>query len=94
MTDEKDGDYCTVCGGMVPKGSDVRIIPVDGKEVGINQLAFILKEVAGLNPMSEAQVKEALLARVKALNYVPTKKEAAYADALYGAYLRYLENEE
>jgi hypothetical protein len=94
MTDGKDGDYCTVCGGMVPKGSDVYIIAVDGKDVGINQLAFILREVADLKPMSEAQVKEALLARVKALNYVPTKKEAAYADALYEAYLRYLENEE
>ena len=94
MPDDKEGDYCTVCGGMVPKGSDVVIILVDGREVGINQLAFIIKEVAGLGPMSETKVKEALLTRVKALNYVPTKKEAAYADAVYMAYLGYMEKGE
>jgi len=94
MANEKDGDYCTVCGGMVPKGSDVRIIPVDGREVGINQLAFIIKEVAELGLTGEAEVKGALLVRVKALNYVPTKKEAAYADAVYLEYLRYLEKGE
>ena len=94
MAKEKEGDYCTVCGGMVPKGSDVRIVPVDGREVGINQLAFIMREVAELGLTGEAKVKEALLVRVRALNYVPTKKEAAYADAVYLEYLKYLEEEE
>ncbi|MBT8508331.1 hypothetical protein AZH53_07925 [Methanomicrobiaceae archaeon CYW5] len=94
MADDKDGDYCTICGGMVPKGSDVVIITVDGKEVGINRLAFIIREVADHRPEGVAAIKDALLARVKALNYVPTKKEAAYADAVYAEYLKYLKKVE
>ena len=94
MADDKDGDYCTICGGIVPKGSDVAIITVDGREVGINRLAFIIREVADHRPEGVAAIKDALLTRVKALNYVPTKKEAAYADAVYAEYLKYIAGEE
>lgn len=90
MTDD-EGEYCTVCGGMVPKAGDVRQITVDGKAVGISGLDQILKTVAGLNLSGPVQVKEALLAAVKAVNYVPTKKAGAYEDALYSEYLRYIE---
>ncbi len=45
MTD-KEGNYCTICGGMVPPGyNDVKQIEVDGKVIGINKLDFILEDV-------------------------------------------------
>ena len=88
MSDE-EGDYCTVCGGMVPKAGNVRQITVDGKVVGINGLDQILKQVAEMGISNSVQVKETLIAAVKAANYIPTKKMGGYGDALYGEYLRY-----
>lgn len=90
MADD-EGEYCTICGGMVPKGGNVRTIAVDGKDVGINGLDLILKSVAEMELHGPAEVKDALLSAVKAGNYVPTKKSGAYADALYTEYLRFTE---
>jgi hypothetical protein len=42
MSDEKDGVYCKVCGGIVPQDTKIGSIEVDGKPTGINQLDFIL----------------------------------------------------
>jgi hypothetical protein len=92
MADD-EGEYCKVCGGMVPKAGDVRQITVDGKTVGINGLDYILKQVAELNLSGPAQVKEALFEAVKASHYIPTKKAGAYEDALYSEYLRYTASE-
>ncbi len=45
MTD-KEGNYCTICGGVVSAGyNDVKRIEVDGKVIGINKLDFILEDV-------------------------------------------------
>ncbi|MDE4908279.1 NAC family transcription factor [Methanogenium marinum] len=90
MADE-EGEYCKVCGGMVPKAGDVQQIMVDGKTVGIKGLDQILRQVAEMDFSGPVQVKEALLTAVKATNYVPTKKVGAYEDALYSEYLRYTE---
>ncbi len=87
MADD-EGEYCTVCGGMVPKAGDVRQITVDGKSVGISGLDQILEKVAEMDFSGPVQIKEALLTAVKAANYVPTKKAEAYGEALYGEYLR------
>ena len=88
MSDD-EGEYCRVCGGMVPKAGDVRQIIVDGKTIGIKGLDRILEQVSGMEFSGPVQVKEALLAAVKAANYVPTKKAGAYGDALYDEYLHY-----
>ena len=37
MAGEKEGDYCTVCGGIKPETIKIRTILVDGKATGINQ---------------------------------------------------------
>ena len=86
---DDEGEYCTVCGGMVPKAGNVRVISVDGKEVGVNGLDQILKSVAEMELLSPAEVKDALISAVKAGNYIPTKKSGAYAKALYAEYLRF-----
>ena len=40
MSDEKDGVYCKVCGGIIPQDTNIGSIEVEGKPTGINQLDF------------------------------------------------------
>lgn len=86
MSDDKDGVYCKVCGGIVPGAIQVQQILVDGKATAINQLDFIIDEVKKLGNLSNTEIKVELLKRAKVLNYIPTKKEDAYADALLEAF--------
>jgi hypothetical protein len=92
MADDKEGVYCRVCGGIVPEGTTVRRILIDGKETGIDKLDFILGEVAALGLSNEQAIKDELLKRVKVFNYVPTKKTDVYASALYEAYRAWLKD--
>ncbi len=86
MTD-KEGAYCTICGGMVPTGmQDVKQIKVDGKVIGINKLEFILEEVKKLNLSSDAEITEEIMKRACALNYIPSKRKSVYAEALLDEY--------
>ncbi|MDG6257885.1 MAG: NAC family transcription factor, partial [Methanomicrobiaceae archaeon] len=78
--------YCTVCGGVVPQGIDIRTISVDGKETGIHHLDRILDDVAALGLRDPARIGEELLTRVRACNYVPMKKADAYREALLREY--------
>lgn len=86
MSDDKDGVYCKVCGGIVPGAIQMQQILVDGKATAINQLDFIIDEVKKLGNLSNAEIKAEILKRAKVLNYIPTKKEDAYADALLEAF--------
>lgn len=86
---DKEGDYCTICGGIVPKAGDVRTITVDGKVIGVSGLDRILKTVAEMDLAGPAEVKEALLSAMRSVNYIPTKKSDAYANTLYAEYLRF-----
>lgn len=81
-----EGRYCTICGGVVPEGPEIRTILVDGKATGIDQLDRILCDAMALDLTREDEIREELLTRVKAFNYVPTKKTDAYADALMVEY--------
>jgi hypothetical protein len=80
--DDKDGYYCTICGGIPPDKISTKKIIVDGKETGIDQLDWIIDEVRKLHLSDETAIKDELLKRTKALNYVPTKKTGAYGEAL------------
>ncbi|MDD1702007.1 MAG: NAC family transcription factor [Methanoregula sp.] len=84
--DDKDGCYCSICGGVRPDKITTKKILVDGKETGIDQLDWIIAEVKKLNPPSDFAIKEELLKRTKALNYVPTKKTEEYGEALLCEY--------
>lgn len=88
---DKEGDYCTICGGIVPKAGDVRTITVDGKAIGVRGLDRILETVAEMDLAGPAEVREALLSTMRSVNYIPTKKSDAYADALYAEYLLFTE---
>lgn len=57
MSEDKDGVYCKVCGGIVPGTIDIKQILVDGKTTGINHLEFIIEEVKKLGSLSDAETK-------------------------------------
>jgi hypothetical protein len=86
MTNEKEGDYCTVCGGIKPEAIKIKSVFVDGKATGINQLDFIVAGVRDLHLADDAAIRAELLRRAGEFNYIPTKKKEAYADALLQEY--------
>jgi hypothetical protein len=88
--DDKDGYYCSICGGIPPDKIKTKMILVDGKETGIDQLDWIVKEVRNLKLSDDPAITEELLKRTQALNYVPTKKKEAYGAALLEVYKKLL----
>ncbi len=88
MSEEKDGRYCSICGGIPPDEIKIRKILVEGKEVGIDKLDWILEDVRRLDLKDEAAIGEEIIKRVRQFNYVPTKKAAAYAESLLQEYRR------
>jgi len=88
--DDKDGYYCSICGGIPPDKIKTKMVLVDGKETGIDQLDWILAEVRKLRLSNDTAVTEELLKRTQALNYVPTKKKDVYGAALLEEYKKFL----
>jgi len=84
--DDKDGYYCSICGGIPPDKITTKRVLIDGKETGIDHLDWIFSEVKKLNPDTDEAIAEELLKRVKEFNYVPTKKSGVYAQALVAEY--------
>jgi len=80
--DDKDGYYCSICGGIPPDKITTKRVLIDGKETGIDHLDWIFAEVKKLDLHTDAAIAEELLKRVKEFNYVPTKKSGVYALAL------------
>jgi hypothetical protein len=84
--DDKDGYYCSICGGIPPDKITTKRVLIDGKETGIDHLEWIFDEVNKLKPPNDAALTEELMKRVKEFNYVPTKKSDVYAAALLAEY--------
>jgi len=86
VTNEKEGEYCTVCGGVKPEAIKIKTVLVDGKATGINQLDFIVAGVRDLNLKDDTAIRAELLRRAGEFNYIPTKKKEAYGNALMQEY--------
>ncbi len=86
--DGKDGSYCSICGGIPPDKVRTKRILIDGKETGIDHLDFIIESVMHLQLTDDAAITTEIMKRVKEFNYVPTKKESLYAEALLAEYRR------
>jgi hypothetical protein len=80
--DDKDGYYCSICGGIPPDKITTKRVLIDGKETGIDHLDWIFDEVKKLNLDDDAAITDELMKRVKEFNYVPTKKSGVYALAM------------
>jgi len=89
MSDEKDGVYCTICGGMVPEGDNIKKIGIDGIVTGINMLDQIIQDVKKNPPETDAKITEELLIRTEKFNYIPSKKRESYGKALLTEYKNY-----
>ncbi len=83
---DKDGNYCSICGGIPPEKITTRRIVIDGRETGIDQLDFIFDDVRKLGLEDESALGDEILKRVKVFNYVPSKKESLYRVALLREY--------
>jgi predicted metallo-beta-lactamase superfamily hydrolase len=84
--DEKDGYYCSICGGIPPHKITTKRVLVDDKETGIDHLDWICEEVEKLNITDNSLITDELMKRVKQFNYVPTKKGKEYGVALLAEY--------
>lgn len=84
--DEKDGYYCSICGGIPPDKIKTKQVLIDGKETGIDHLDFIFENVEKMQLTDSSAISGEIMKRVKEFNYVPTKKEAMYAEALLNEY--------
>jgi hypothetical protein len=87
---DMDGYYCTICGGIPPDKINIKRIPVDGKETGIDQLDWIIAEVKKLNLSDNSTIGEELIRRTRKLNYVPTRMIEKYKAALLAEFHRQL----
>jgi hypothetical protein len=84
--DEKDGYYCSICGGIPPDKITTKRVLIYGKETGIDHLDWIFEEVEKLKISDDVLLSDELIKRVKTFNYVPTKKTSEYAVALLAEY--------
>lgn len=87
--DEKDGYYCSICGGIPPDKIKTKKVLIDGKETGIDHLDFIFENVKRLECSDDAVLAAEILKRVREFNYVPTKKQALYAEGLLREYRKW-----
>ncbi len=85
-SDEKDGYYCNICGGIPPDQIKIKKIPIDGKETGIDRLDWILLDVSSLNLTDDEVITDEIIKRVQKFNYIPSKKMAEYRRALLRVY--------
>ena len=92
--DDKDGNYCTICGGIPPDRITTKRVLIDGKETGIDHLDWIFEEVKKLGIGNDVRLSEEILKRVQQFNYVPTKKTEQYAAGLLAEYRRVLNKKE
>jgi hypothetical protein len=83
---EKDGTYCSICGGIPPEKISTRLVVIDGHETGIDHLDFIFDEVRKLGLTDDSVLAGEIMKRVRAFNYVPAKKEALYRESLLREY--------
>jgi hypothetical protein len=84
--DEKDGYYCTICGGIPPDQIKIRKILIDGKETGIDRIDWILLDVLVLGLTDEDMITDEIVKRVRKFNFIPSLKEAEYRKALLREY--------
>jgi hypothetical protein len=83
---EKDGIYCSVCGGIPPDKVTTRRVLIDGRETGIDQLDFIFEDVRKLGLKDDSMIADEIMKRVRVFNYVPSKIEALYRESLLREY--------
>jgi hypothetical protein len=69
----------------------VKIIKVDGVEVGLTGINAAFEKIKELNIADNEKAKHELLLRIKFFgNYIPKDREETYQNALFEEYNKYL----
>ena len=84
--DEKEGYYCTICGGIPPDQLKIKRILIDSKETGIDRIDWILFDVMALGLSDDEQITDEIVKRVRRFNFIPSLKESEYRKALLRQY--------
>ena len=71
-----------------------KVILVEGKQIGIVGLEEVFEEFDRAGKKPDEGLKNQLLSRLKADNYIPASKEDAYASAFLEEYERFLHQKE
>lgn len=85
-SEDKEGAYCNICGGISPGKVKVRQIEINGKPTGIDGVDDIIASVRMLGLTDDAAIIEELLKQVKRCNYVPSSGTKDYGEALLREY--------
>jgi hypothetical protein len=84
MTEKKE---CHRCGDQLEYPvNETATLSVGGKDVGISCLDDVMNEVLSLNINDDEEIKRELLTRIKDRDYVPSKAEGEYSEALLNEY--------
>ena len=73
--DDKDGYYCSICGGIPPDKITTKRVLIDGKETGIDHLDWICEEVEKLKVADDTLITDELDEEGKTIQLCPDKKE-------------------
>lgn len=73
-----------------PRAPRPKMINIGGRAIGVLGLDEVIREVAGLEPITEERRMSELLTRFRKLNYFPDSAREKYADALAGEYEKYI----
>jgi hypothetical protein len=78
---------CRRCGDQLEYPvNETATLSVGGKDVGISCLDDVMNEVLSLNIENEVDIKRELLTRIKERDFVPSKAEEEYSEALLNEY--------
>jgi hypothetical protein len=76
---------------MLDASRKVKKLWINGTQIGISRLDFIICEVSDLGLEGIEEIKKALLERIKEFNYIPSGSEKDYVDAVFEEYKRRIE---
>ena len=71
-----------------------KVILIEGKQIGIVGLEEVFEELRRAGKKPDEGLKDKLLNRLKAHNYIPAAKESAYGQAFLEEYERFLREKE
>ena len=73
-----------------PRAPRPKMINIGGRSIGVLGLDEVIREVAGMGPLTADRRLSELLTRFRKLNYFPDSAREKYADALEGEYEKYI----
>lgn len=71
--------------------SDVTVVDIEGRTVGIRGMKEVFRGLEEKGTSPDEVDKDELMERIKEDNYIPSKKEKEYKEAIISEYRKYIE---